>query len=265
MRYLFSFFLIFTFSLPQFGWAENPQLGGAQKINLSSSDQFLTDAPVPFLPGRVTLDFYSYITKTKAGSTTNTPSLEANVGVLPDLQLYTITPATLAAPKHKSTQYGYGDVKVGAKFRFFHDQASNIDLALYPKITLPSGDSKKGLGNGTWIGRFPIWIQKEWGDWRVSAGGGYYVNRAKGQRNYPFGGALIRWQITECFMLGNELFAEGKRNAKEKANLIYNFGGSYFLNSHSFLNFAVGHSIAGGKQFVAWVGWGVAWGPEAPR
>ncbi len=254
-RKAFLNFFILIFFHPQFGLAE--------KVPLSSADEFLTDTPVPFLPGRVTLDFYSYLTKKKPGSTVNMPSLEANVGVLPDLQLYLITPATLAAPKHKSTQYGYGDVKIGAKCRFW---ARSIDIAFYPKITLPSGDSKKGLGNGTWIGRFPIWIQKEWGDWRVSGGGGYYVNRAIGQRNYPFGGALIRWQITEHLMLGNELFAQGKINANEKANLLYNFGGSYFLDSHSFLTFLAGHSIAGAKQFVAWVGWGVAWGPvTTPR
>jgi hypothetical protein len=62
-------------------------------------------------------------------------------------------------------------------------------------------------------------------------------------------------------MLGNEFFAEGKTNSKDKAKLISNFGGSYFFNSHSFLAFSAGHSIAGTKRFVAFLGYGIAWGP----
>ncbi|MBA3814008.1 MAG: transporter [Alphaproteobacteria bacterium] len=251
LSYLYIFFLIYAY----------PHVTWAKKITFSTADEFFLDTPVTTPYERVTLDFHSFHSRTKNGSTTNTPALVANVGVYPDVQAYAVIPATLAAPNHGSRHYGYGDVKLGLKYRFVHETETLPSIALYPKITFPSGESDKGLGNGTCIGRFPLWMQKTWDKWRVTTGGGYFVNPAKGERNYPFGGVLIQLQITKYFMLGNEFVGVGKINAHNKAKLISNFGGSYFFNSHSFLAFSIGHSIAGAKNFVAFLGYGIAWGP----
>lgn len=233
----------------------------AEKITYSTTDEFLMDTPVPTPYEKVSLDFYSAITQTKNGSDTNTPALMANVGVYPDVQLYGVFQGALSAPKHLKTNYGYGDARLGIKYRFIHETESLPSVALYPKITLPSGDASKGLGNGKWIGRFPIWIQKKYGDWKVTLGGGGYINHAKNQCNYPFGGALVQYQLTDYFMLGNEFFAVGKMNSSTNARLISNFGGSYFFDPHSFLAFSAGYSIAGTKEFVAFLGYGITWSP----
>lgn len=252
--HLFAIFFYCTFVFQKFGWAE--------EITFSTADEFIMDTPIPTPYERVTLDFHSFLTHIKNGSTVNLPALMANMGVYPDVQFFSVIPvATLAAPKNHSTQYGYGDIRLGIKYRFVHETETLPSIALYPKITLPSGNSKKGLGNGSWIGRFPVWLQKQYGNWRFTTGGGYYINQAKGERNYPFGGVLIQLQITTYFMLGNEFVAEGKINSNNGAKLISNFGGSYFFNPYSFLAFSAGHSIAGSKKFVAFLGYGIAWGP----
>jgi hypothetical protein len=247
------FFCMFTFQ--KFSWAE--------EIAFSTTDEFIMDTPIPTPFERVSLDFHSFFSQTKGGSAVNIPALMANVGVYPDVQFFAVVPATLAAPKNRSTQYGYGDVRLGVKYRLVHETEALPNIALYPKITFPSGEAKKGLGNGTWLGRFPLWIQKRYGIWKFTTGGGYYINPAKNARNYPFGGVLIQLQITKYLMLGNEFVAEGKINTSDRAKLISNFGGSYFFNPNSFLAFSVGHSIAGSKRFVAFLGYGIAWGPLA--
>jgi hypothetical protein len=236
-----------------------PHIGKAKEITFSTADEFIMDTPVTLPYERVTLDFHSTFSENKNGTSANTPALMTNVGLYPDLQLQVVTPATLSAPKHGPKHYGYGDVKLGLKCRFMHETDALPAAALYPKVTLPSGDAGKGLGNGTWFGRFPLWMQKGYGDWKFTTGGGVYINPAT--RNYPFAGLLIQLQINKYFMLGNEFFAEGKENSKDKPKLISNFGGSYFFNSQSFLAFSIGHSIAGAKRFVAFLGYGIAWGP----
>lgn len=244
----------FTFAFQPYGLAE--------EITFSTADEFLSDTPVTLPYERVTLDFHSFLSQRKTGSTVNMPALMANVGVYPDVQFFSVIPvATLSAPKALSTHYGYGDVRLGLKYRFVHETENLPSIALYPKVTLPSGDPKKGLGNRTWIGRFPLWLQKKYGSWKFTTGGGYYINPAKQERNYPFGSILIQCQITNYFMLGNEFFAEGNINSQDKAKLISNFGGSYFFTPSSFLAFSVGHSIAGSRKFIAFLGYGVAWGP----
>ena len=252
--HLFLFFFLCSFVIQQFGWAE--------EISFSTADEFIMDTPVTTPYERVTLDFHSSLSRTKNGTSVNLPALMANVGVYPDVQFFAVVPvATLAAPKNFPSQYGYGDIRLGIKYRFVHETETLPSIALYPKITFPSGDADKGLGNGTWIGRFPVWLQKKCGIWKFTTGGGYYINQAKGERNYPFGGVLIQLQITKYLMLGNEFVAQGKINSNNGAKLISNFGGSYFFNPNSFLAFSVGHSIAGSKNFVAFLGYGIAWGP----
>jgi len=254
VSYLFSIFFFFSFFLQHFAWAK--------EISFSTADEFIMDTPLPTPYERVTLDFHSSFSQTKGGGVANLPALMANVGVYPDLQFFAVVPpATLATPKHLPSHYGYGDVRLGVKYRFVHETETLPNVALYPKITFPSGDAKKGLGNGAWIGRLPLWIQKKYGKWSVTTGGGYYINNAKQARNYPFGGVLIQLQITKYLMLGNEFVGEGKINSNDRAKLISNFGGSYFFNPNSFLAFSVGHSIAGSKKFVAFLGYGIAWGP----
>lgn len=251
--HLFSIAFFFAFIFQKFSWAE--------EITFSTADEFFMDTPVVLPYERVSLDFHSSLSQINNGSAVNIPALMANVGVYPDVQFFAAVPATLAAPKKLPSQYGYGDVRLGVKYRFVHETETLPSIALYPKITLPSGDAAKGLGNRTWIGRFPVWIQKKFGMWKITTGGGYYVNQAKQERNYPFGGVLIQLQVTKYLMLGNEFVAEGIVNRNNRAKLISNFGGSYFFNPNSFLAFSIGHSIAGSKKFVAFLGYGIAWGP----
>jgi hypothetical protein len=248
--FLMAFLLIQA--LPTAGWAD--------KYDLASSDEFILDNPVPLPPGQVFLDLHGTFTKIKTGTGSDLPNLWVLMGVLPDLQLRVDIPMALSAPKQGHTHYGYGDTRVCAKYRLVTETESMPTIGIYPKITLPSGNAAKGLGNRTWAGTFPLWLQKIWGPLKITTGAGYGINPAKGKKNYPFGGILIQWQFTRNFMLGNEFVAEGRKNLNEGGRLIYNFGGSYFFTPHRSILFSLGHSIYGSKKFIGYLGYGYTWG-----
>lgn len=227
----------------------------------ATTDEFIMDSPVPSTPERVSLDFNVNTNVIKSGSVTSLPALLSTIGVLPDLQLYANFPVNLAVPKKGDSQYGCGDVRLGVKLRFLRETESLPTISIYPKVTVPSGNADKGLGNGVWAGRFPLWIQKRFNNWTITTGGGIFINRAINAKNHPIGGLLIQYQVTQFLMLGNEFFAQGRTSKTFGSTLVSNFGGSYFFNDHSFLAFSAGCSIAGPRKFVSFLGYGITWGP----
>lgn len=233
--------------------------------NPAQADQFLSDSPVPTPYENIFTNTHIALTHTKNGSVARLPALETFIGAYPEWQIRTIIPiATLNAPKRQPSVYHYGDVGLGIKYRFLQETDWRPQAAFYPKITFPSGSPKKGIGNKTLTGTIPLWFQKNWGSWSVTPGGGYALNPARKHYNYFFGGILIKKKISESFMLGNELFAQGPHNLNNGSKLIYNFGGHYYFTPNTFILFSTGHSIAGAKTYIAFFGVGLTWGPQNP-
>ncbi len=233
---------------------------------LARADEFRVISPEPTPYENVKLNLHSNLFRTKNGTKVNLPALATNIGLLPDVQIHTLLPrARLSIPKDNTTQYGYGDTHAGLKYRFIHETGWRPQVALYPIFSLPTGDSSKGLGNRTWTGRFPLWMQKKWGDWKLTWGGGYEINPAKNHFNHLFGGVLIRWQITKSLLLGNEVAAEGPRSLNNRSYVLYNFGGHYNFTPQTSLIFSAGHSFYGAKRLIAYLGLDYTWGPPPPK
>jgi hypothetical protein len=237
-------------------------LGSALWSQKTDATEFFTDTPVPAAYEEVYLNLHTTTNHTKIGTASRLPAVEALVGFYPDFQFRAIAPVILAQPKNASSLYYYGDVGVGVKYRFIHETKTLPHVAFYPKFTFPSGDVDAVTGNKTITATVPLWLQKNWGPWRLSGGGGYLFNPAKDQYNFPFGGLLLQKEISEYLTLGNELYAEGAKNGSFAARLLYNAGGTYYFTDNAYTLFSVGHSIAGLKCFVAFFGVGVEWGPH---
>lgn len=82
---------------------------------------FVTDDPEPVEYQHVELYLASLPTHDADGWSGTLPHLEVNYGAAPNLQLHLIAPVAFAAPKHGSTQFGYGDTEPGAKYRFLDE------------------------------------------------------------------------------------------------------------------------------------------------
>lgn len=231
----------------------------SQKIDAT---EFFNDTAVPVPYEEVYLNLHAATSHTKNGTLSRLPAVEALVGFYPDFQFRTLTPVALAQPKNASPVYYYGDIGVGVKYRFIHETKTLPHVAFYPKFSFPSGDVNGTTGNTKIIATVPFWLQKDWDSWKLSGGGGYLFNPAKNKFNFPFGGVLLRKEISEYLTLGNELFAEGARDKNSAARLLYVAGGSYYFTDNTYTLFSIGHSIAGAKAFVAFFGVGVEWGPH---
>lgn len=230
----------------------------SQKIDAT---EFFNDTAVPVHYEEVYLNIHAVTGHSKNGTLSRLPAFEALVGVYPDFQLRTLMPVSLTQPKNASSVYYYGDMGVGVKYRFIHETITLPHVAFYPKFTFPSGDIEAVTGNKTITATVPFWLQKDWGPWKLSGGGGYLFNPTKDKFNFPFGGILLRKEISEYLTLGNELYAEGAKDRNFGARLLYGAGGTYYFMDNAYTLFSIAHSIAGEKTFVAFFGVGVEWGP----
>lgn len=225
------------------------------------ADQYLTDTPQTMDYGQVEADFYSDITKIKKDSTIRAPAFETNIGVMTDFQVRLNMPVTASIVPHKKTTYGYGDGDIGFKYRFIHETEILPQVAFYPKLTFPSGDPASRLGTGRTLERLPLWLQKNWGQWKLSGGGGYALNQNALGFNYFFGGVLLRHVFNPNLTLGTELFASGPKSLGDHSVLIFNLAGTYNFTPDVFVLFGAAHSLAGIKTMKGFLGLGMNWGP----
>ena len=233
---------------------------GITALPASAGPPFLTDDPQPVDLNH--FEFYWFQTVGISGGATQAqaPAVEFNWGALPDLQLHIVSSLAYAAAGDGGSAYGFGDSEAGIKFRFVGKEPESLQIGIFPLVELPTGDSARGLGNGsTWV-KLPLWIQKSWGPWTTYGGGGYAFNGAPGARDYPFGGWLIQRNLSDLLSLGWELFAQGRDKEDDQGFLAVNIGGSLNFSPEFSLLFSGGHSLAGDDQTLAYLGLYWTWG-----
>lgn len=104
---------------------------------------FLTDDPEPTDAGHweiyVPLIEGEGLSSDLEGST----GVEFNYGAARNLQITVGLPAAYA---HNSSgwQWGRGDLEVSAKYRFFHNENTGLQIAAFPGVTIPT--ASKGMG-----------------------------------------------------------------------------------------------------------------------
>jgi hypothetical protein len=215
---------------------------------------FLTDDPEPVELGHH--EFYIFSTLDKASDSTQVQALafEFNYGIAPQTQFHIEFPFTYFNPDSGPTAYGPGDLELGVKYRFIQETENFPQVGTFPMLEVATGDSSRGLGNGRTWAKFPIWAQKGWGPWTTYGGGGYAVNPAPGQRDYPFAGWLLQRDLSEQLTLGGEIFAQGKVADDGQATTLVNFGGFYNLSKNFSLLFTVGNNISGENHLISYLG-----------
>jgi hypothetical protein len=215
---------------------------------------FLTDDPEP-VPFK-NWEAYLFSTTDDARDQTNAtgPAVELNGGVLPNLQLHLVIPIAYASPADGPRAYGLGDIEFGVKFRFLQETDHRPMVGVFPMVEIPSGSAERGLGNGRAWWKLPVWIQKSWGPWTSYGGGGYLINPAPGQRNYPFVGWLVQRNLGERLTLGAEIFGQGRSSDDTGAFAVVNLGGFFKITPDFQILFTAGHSVAGDRHTIGYLG-----------
>ena len=223
---------------------------------------FLTDDPEPVELHHFEVYLAGTYSGYKAGYFSTLPQFEINYGPAKNLQISLTSQMVIANPTGGTTQYGYGDTLVGAKYRFIQETRSSPQVSIYPQMTLPTGDLARGLGQGQSTFFLPIWMQKSFGPWTAIGGGGYWSNPGIGNRNYWYTGVLLQRQVTKRLNLGGEFFYISAQTFGGVSQAGINFGGTYDFDEIHHLLFSAGNDVYGSGKGLAYLGYGWTWGPK---
>jgi len=238
---------------------------------------YQTDDPVP-----VDLHHYEfYVFGTVDGTPRELdsagPAFEFNWGALPRLQLHAVLPFGVSAPLNNPVylpdgqgpaRFGLTDMELGAKLAWVKESRHTPQIGSFTMFELPTGKSDKGLGVGkTWY-KLPVWAQKNIGHWTLDGGAGYTIVPQSGFHDFPYGGFLVKYGLSERLELGTELFAhggEGPAPPQTEPSAMADLGGYYHFKHHPGrqLLFCYGHSVRGQTENYAYLGMYWTWGKEA--
>jgi hypothetical protein len=216
----------------------------------SAGPPFVTDDPEPVDLGHWEIYGFSAGTHVQGDTGGALAGIEVNYGAAPNLQLHVIAPLAFDSPAGGPTQVGMGDIELGVKYRFINpgDDDWWPQVGVFPLVELPSGDAARGLGAGVDREYFPIWLQKDWGDWTSYGGGGFWNNPGLGNRNYWFAGWLLQRQVTKSLALGAEIFHQTADAAGGHDSTGFNFGGIYDFSENYHLLFSAGRGLQNATQ-----------------
>lgn len=179
---------------------------------------------------------------------------EFNYGAAPDVQLTLGLPVAYAHDG-SGLRTGAGDLELSAKYRFLHDDARGVSVAVFPGLTLPT--ARRGLGAGRVTALLPVWAQKDAGAWSVFGGGGYAVNPGPGARDFWTGGVAVTRQVSDRLLLGIEVGRDGasERGGRAETSLglgvILGLGGRLRLLGSAGPTYPDGHGRTGFHSFLA--------------
>jgi hypothetical protein len=222
---------------------------------------FLTDDPEPVEQRHWEVYLGSQLARDQGDWSGTAPHLEVNYGAAPELQLHLIAPLAFSAPHGESTQYGYGDTELGAKYRFLTETESRPQAGIFPLVELPTGDDNRDLGGGETTCFLPLWLQKSFGPWTTYGGGGYWINPGDNNRNWWFMGWLLQRQISSRLTAGAEVFHSTPSETDGDPSTGFNAGVIADLDEMNHLLFSAGHSVQGPDRFQCYVAYQLTFGP----
>ena len=128
---------------------------------------------------------------------------------------------------------GLGNIELAAKYRFLHQDDFGIDVAVFPRVFLPSGSGSAGERHVSLL--LPVWLEKDWGDWSAFGGGGCTLNNGGGSQNFCIAGAVLMRRVLPNLHLGAELYHQtadvkgGADNTSTGAGAIYDVNDNYHV------------------------------------
>jgi len=164
---------------------------------------YLTDDPEPTDYKHFEIYNFTNGTATRA-DTSGEAGIDINYGGAPNLQLTATIPAAYSLPNGGTLVGGFGTVELAAKYRFLTQQNFGLDVAVFPRVFLPSGAANVGVRHASYL--FPLWMQKDWGPWSAFGGGGCEINRGGDSQDFCETGLVVTRQIVPNLQVGLEIF-----------------------------------------------------------
>ncbi len=164
---------------------------------------YVSDDPEPTDYKHFEIYTFNSGTNTRVGTDGET-GVDINYGAAPDLQLTATLPLGFSFPNASSGQFGLSNVELAAKYRFLHQATFGWDVAVFPRIFLPSASTAVGDREASVL--LPIWAQRDLGNgWTTFGGGGCQLYAERSLDNCVTGWVLTR-QVLSNLQVGAELF-----------------------------------------------------------
>jgi hypothetical protein len=193
---------------------------------------YMTDDPEPTDYKHFEIYAFTNGTATRDGTSGET-GIDLNYGAAPNLQLTASVPGAYNFPAIGPAMGGFGNIELAAKYRFLRQGSFGLDVALFPRVFVPSVSSNAGDQHASFL--LPIWVQKDWGDWSAFGGGGCELNRGGDSQNFCLMGLVVTRQVFSKLQLGLEVFHQtpdtigGTPTTSIGAGIKYDLNDNYHL------------------------------------
>ncbi len=189
---------------------------------------YVSDDPEPTDYGHFEIYTFSDATATRNG-TAGESGIDFNYGAAPNLQLTATLPAGF---EHTGggTKIGPSNIELAAKYRFLRQDTFGLDVAIFPRIFLPSGSNTIGDNRVSLL--LPVWVQKDWsGGWSAFGGGGCVFSEIRAA-DFCEAGAVVTYQLLPKLQIGGELFHQTADAHGTPATTSVGVGWRYDLNDN---------------------------------
>ena len=190
---------------------------------------YLTDDPVPTDTGH--WEIYAFTAGEGHRSTIDGDAgFDLNYGPVDGIQLTATLPLSFSHAPFDGWRSGTGDVELGVKYRFFHDEKNGFSAAIFPRAILPTAThslSEKA--------RFllPLWIGKDFsGGTSVFGGAGFTINPGTANRDFWQAAIAATQDLTKNLSIGAEITHQSADTQDGTAQTRLGIGSVIKLSEH---------------------------------
>jgi hypothetical protein len=190
---------------------------------------YLTDDPVPTDRGH--WEVYAFTAGEGHRSTLDDDTgFDLNYGAVEGVQLTATLPLTFSHEQHEEWRGGTGDLELGIKYRFFHDERRGLSAAIFPRVILPTASHSPREKTRFLL---PLWLGKDFaGGTSVYGGGGYLINPGVGNRDFWQAAVAVTQDVRDGLSVGAEVTRQGPDIVGGTAQTRAGIGSIIKLSSH---------------------------------
>lgn len=239
------------------------------------ADEFIVFSAIPTEWKHYAILAYTTTFKTKTGRYNIAPGIEIDYGACKGLELDLTLTYAFYHPYTPDTPdaHGVGDTFVSMTYTLLPETKHNPHISFAPYVLIPTGDARRGLGNGRPMYFLPVVFEKTFDKWTLKTNLGYVHNEAPFTKDYHFEGVRVDNKVNEKLFLGLELYNQDEtmeRTPEDPAQnstmpieqnpffsgkyTLINFGGDYKIGKDLYVMLSAGRSIAGERVTIGYLG-----------
>src|SRR6185312_1608738 len=146
------------------------------------------------------------------------------------LQLTAVLPIEYETTAGGPDAIGLGNVELAAKYRVLHQEDIGWDVAVFPRLFLPSGSALVGDKHVSLL--LPVWVGRDFGEWSTFGGGGCTIHRGGDATDFCQAGWALTREILPDLHIGAEIVHQGADTKGGRASTGVGAGLNYDLDEH---------------------------------